>query len=52
VVSAPASGTLHGEVVAAINVAIPWSPVAMSELLSQLGPTLRATARQIAAQVI
>jgi dihydrofolate reductase len=41
-----------GEVVAAVNVAIPWSPVAMTELVSQLGPTLQATARQIAAQVI
>ncbi len=41
-----------GEVVAAVNVAIPWSPVAMTELVSQLGPTLRATARQIAARVI
>jgi IclR family transcriptional regulator, pca regulon regulatory protein len=41
-----------GEVVAAVNVAIPWSPMAMTELVSQLGPTLQATARQIAAQVI
>lgn len=41
-----------GEVVAAINVSIPWSPVAMSELASQLGPTLQATARQITAWVI
>jgi IclR family pca regulon transcriptional regulator len=41
-----------GEVVAAINVAIPWSPVAMSELVSQLGPTLRATASEISARLI
>jgi len=41
-----------GEVVAAVNVAIPWSPVAMTELVSQLGPAIRATARQIAARVI
>jgi IclR family transcriptional regulator, pca regulon regulatory protein len=41
-----------GEVVAAINVSIPWSPVAMNELVSQLGPTLQAAARQIAARVI
>ena len=43
---------LSGEVVAAINVAIPWSPVAMSDLVSQLGPTIQATAQQIAARVI
>jgi IclR family transcriptional regulator, pca regulon regulatory protein len=41
-----------GEVVAAINVAIPWSPAAMSELVSRLGPTVRATADKIAAHVI
>ena len=41
-----------GKVVAAVNVSIPWSPVAISELVTQLGPTLQATARQIAAQVI
>jgi len=41
-----------GEVVAAVNVAIPWSPVAMSELAGQLGPVLRATANEIAARVI
>jgi IclR family pca regulon transcriptional regulator len=41
-----------GEVVAAVNIAIPWSPVAMSELVAQHGPILQATARQIAAQVI
>ncbi len=41
-----------GEVVAAVNVAIPWSPVGMDELVSEYGPALRATARQIAAGVI
>jgi len=41
-----------GEVVAAVNVAIPWSPAAMSELVSQLGPTVRATANEIAVRVI
>jgi IclR family transcriptional regulator, pca regulon regulatory protein len=41
-----------GQVVAAVNVAIPWSPAAMSELLAQLGPTIQATAQQIAARVI
>jgi len=44
--------TRSGEVVAAVNVAIPWSPVAMTELVSRLGPTVQATADQIAAQVI
>ena len=41
-----------GEVVAAVNVAIPWSPAPMSELVGQLGPTLQATARQIGSWVI
>jgi IclR family transcriptional regulator, pca regulon regulatory protein len=41
-----------GEVVAAVNVAIPWSPAAMSELVSRLGPAVRATADKIASQVI
>lgn len=41
-----------GEVVAAVNVAIPWSPAAMSELVTDLGPTIQATAQQIAARVI
>jgi IclR family transcriptional regulator, pca regulon regulatory protein len=41
-----------GEVVAAVNVSIPWSPVAMRDLAVQLGPALQATARQIAARVI
>jgi len=41
-----------GQVVAAVNVAIPWSPVAISDLVTQLGPTIQATAKQIAARVI
>jgi IclR family transcriptional regulator, pca regulon regulatory protein len=41
-----------GQVVAAVNVAIPWSPAAMSELLTRLGPTIKATANQIASRVI
>jgi IclR family pca regulon transcriptional regulator len=41
-----------GKVVAAVNVAIPWSPVAIKELVTRLGPTIQATARQIAAEVI
>jgi IclR family pca regulon transcriptional regulator len=41
-----------GDVVAAVNIAIPWSPVAMSQLVAQHGPILQATARQIAARVI
>jgi IclR family pca regulon transcriptional regulator len=41
-----------GEVIAAVNVSVPWSPVAMTELVTQLGPPLQATARQIAAWAI
>jgi IclR family transcriptional regulator, pca regulon regulatory protein len=41
-----------GQVIAAVNVAIPWSPVAISDLVTQLGPTIQATARQIAARVV
>jgi IclR family transcriptional regulator, pca regulon regulatory protein len=41
-----------GEVVAAVNVAIPWSPAAMSDLVSQLGPAVQAAAHDIAARVI
>jgi IclR family transcriptional regulator, pca regulon regulatory protein len=41
-----------GEVVAAVNVSIPWSPATMSELISRLGPTVQATAAEIAARVI
>lgn len=41
-----------GEVVAAVNVAIPWSPATMSELVRKLGPTVQATAHEIGARVI
>jgi IclR family transcriptional regulator, pca regulon regulatory protein len=41
-----------GEVVAAVNVAIPWSPAAMNELVSRLGPAVQAAANEIAARVI
>lgn len=41
-----------GTVVAAINLAFPWSPVAMSELTDQFGPMLQAAARQISSLVI
>jgi IclR family transcriptional regulator, pca regulon regulatory protein len=41
-----------GEVVAAVNVAIPWSPAAMSELVSRLGPAVSTTADKIAARVV
>jgi IclR family pca regulon transcriptional regulator len=40
-----------GDVVAAINVAIPWSGVPMADLVGQLGATLTATARQITSLV-
>jgi hypothetical protein len=33
-------------------VAIPWSPAGMSELVTRLGPTVQATANEIAARVI
>jgi IclR family pca regulon transcriptional regulator len=41
-----------GQVVAAVNVSIPWSPVPMTELVTEFAPTIQATARQIAARVI
>ena len=41
-----------GEVIAAINLAIPWSPAAITELVGRHGPVLQATARQITARVI
>jgi IclR family pca regulon transcriptional regulator len=41
-----------GEVVAAVNVAIPWSPAPMSELVTQLEPILKETAGEISASVI
>jgi IclR family pca regulon transcriptional regulator len=44
--------TRSGEVVAAINVAIAWSPVKLSELVRQLAPILKATANEISARVI
>jgi IclR family pca regulon transcriptional regulator len=50
-IAAPVRGR-SGEVVAAVNVAIPWSPAPMSELVTELGPTVKATAQQIAARVI
>jgi hypothetical protein len=40
-----------GAVVASINLAIPWSPMPMADLVGQLGPPLIATARHITAQV-
>jgi IclR family transcriptional regulator, pca regulon regulatory protein len=44
--------TRSGDVVAAVNIAIPWSPAAMSELVRQIGPTVQSTAHDIAAHVI
>jgi IclR family pca regulon transcriptional regulator len=41
-----------GDVVAAINVAIPWSPEPITALVTRLGPILQATANEIAARVI
>jgi DNA-binding IclR family transcriptional regulator len=41
-----------GQVVAAVNIAIPWSPGAITKLVSQHGPVLQVTARQIAARII
>jgi IclR family pca regulon transcriptional regulator len=41
-----------GPVVAAVNLAFPWSPVAMSELADQFGPLLLGTARQVSSLVI
>jgi IclR family pca regulon transcriptional regulator len=40
-----------GEVIAAINIAIPWSPAAISELITQHAPVIQATARRISAQL-
>jgi IclR family transcriptional regulator, pca regulon regulatory protein len=50
-IAAPVRGR-SGDVSAAINVAIPWEPVPMSELVERLGPGLRATANAIGALVI
>jgi IclR family pca regulon transcriptional regulator len=41
-----------GEVVAAINLAIPWAPVEMTELVDRYGPTLRAAAEEVGTLVI
>jgi len=41
-----------GQVVAAVVVAIPWSPAAMTELVSRHGSAVRAAADKIAARVI
>jgi IclR family transcriptional regulator, pca regulon regulatory protein len=41
-----------GPIVAAINLAFPWSPAAMSELTDQFGPLLQGAARQISSLVI
>ena len=41
-----------GSVVAAVNLAIPWSPVAKSELVALLGPAVQGAARQISARVV
>ncbi len=41
-----------GQVIAAVNIAIPWSPEAITELVGQHAPALQDTARQIAARVI
>lgn len=50
-IAAPVRGRA-GDVVAAVNVAIPWSPIAMSELVTQLGPVVQSTANEISARVI
>src|SRR5439155_1759283 len=39
--------TRSGEVVAVVNLPIPWSPIAIGELVSQLVPSLQATASEI-----
>jgi IclR family pca regulon transcriptional regulator len=41
-----------GQVVAAVNVSVPWSPATMSELTGRLGPAVQAAANEIAARVI
>ena len=41
-----------GQAVAAVVVAIPWSPAGMNELVSRFGPAVRAAADKIAAQVV
>jgi IclR family pca regulon transcriptional regulator len=49
-IAAPVRGR-EGDVVAAVNVAIPWSPVAISQLVRRLGPTIRETANRISARL-
>jgi hypothetical protein len=46
------SAERSGEVIAAVNIAIPWSPEPITDLVGQHTPALQAAARQIAAQVI
>jgi len=41
-----------GQVIAAVNIAIPWSPAAITDLVGQHAPALHDTARQIAARII
>ena len=41
-----------GQVIAAVNIAIPWSPEAITELVARHSPALHDTARQLAARVI
>jgi IclR family transcriptional regulator, pca regulon regulatory protein len=41
-----------GQAVAAVVVAIPWSPTAMNELVTRFGPAVQAAAGKIAAQVV
>jgi len=41
-----------GDVVASVNVAIPWSPAPMSDLVALVGPAVQATAQQIGTRVI
>ena len=41
-----------GQVIAAVNIAIPWSPEAITELVGRHTAALHDTARQLAARVI
>jgi hypothetical protein len=41
-----------GDVIAAVNLVVLWSPAPASELADQFGPVLQATARQISALAI
>jgi IclR family pca regulon transcriptional regulator len=49
-IAAPVRGR-SGDVVAAVNVAIPWSPEAMSQLVRRLGPTIKEAAKTISARL-